>query len=294
MPRRSSRGRRRDRASSPACRRRSVALRRFPIVDVRRLIEGPVTHPRWPAADAAERVTGCAWGVATSGSTGGRKTVLLTDASVAHVTDAVQGIVGYRPCNQIHGGSHSATPLVSALARDDFRSLPRSADRRAHREGAVALDRRGNRPSDDFVEAPVAPRRRLPSGRSRTLVTLAGQGTNAETRTRFAAAAGGARFVSFYGLTEATTRVLWSDHDEFFGDARTTGRPIRGVRASNGTPKASSGSTARMSRPGLRRRPRRHERPLPGRQAPHGRLLRRRRRRLLLSRASRRRVQTPR
>src|SRR3984957_12513812 len=45
-----------------------------------------------------------AWGVATSGSSGPPKTVVLTESSVAHVTAAIQDLVRYNAQDRIHGG----------------------------------------------------------------------------------------------------------------------------------------------------------------------------------------------
>src|SRR5262249_2696180 len=63
------------------------------------------------------------------------------------------------------------------------------------------------------------------------LVTLAGQATNPADRRAFSRALPKTEFVHFYGLTEATTRVLWLPAEEFLSNIESTGRAIPGVHA---------------------------------------------------------------
>jgi acyl-CoA synthetase (AMP-forming)/AMP-acid ligase II/acyl carrier protein len=172
-----------------------------------------------------------AWGVATSGSSGRRKTVVLTESGVGHVTAAVQEIAGYAEDDRIHGGlplhhTYGLSQLWLAMASGACLYLPAGLSTEKNLEtwmgGATIL--------------PTIPSKlrllfQMGYRASARLVTLSGQDADPETRKLFASSAGNARFVGFYGLTESTTRVLWARHDEYLGDARATGRPIRGVHA---------------------------------------------------------------
>ena len=65
-------------------------------------IEALFTDPGPPLSGPVEGASS-AWGINTSGSSGPPKTVVLTEDSVAHVTAAVQEIVGYRQDDRVHG-----------------------------------------------------------------------------------------------------------------------------------------------------------------------------------------------
>ena len=172
-----------------------------------------------------------AWGVATSGSSGPPKTVVLTESSVAHVTAAIQERVRYTPQDRVHGGlplhhTYGLSQLWLAMVSGACLYLPgeqpTQAGLRRWLGGATVLPT-------------IPPKLRLlyelgarPEAR---LITLAGQDADPDTRKLFASSQSSATYLYFYGLTEATTRVLWLGHEEFFQRPRATGRPIRGVRA---------------------------------------------------------------
>lgn len=172
-----------------------------------------------------------AWGIATSGSTGPPRTVVLTERSVAHVTAAVQERVRYTPHDRIHGGlplhhTYGLSQLWLAIASGACLYLPGIHPTKGGLSrwlgGATVLP---TIPSKLRLLCEIGAR---PDAR---LVTLAGQEADSDARAFFASRMPHSRFVYFYGLTEATTRVLWLDHDEFLQRPRATGRPIRGVHA---------------------------------------------------------------
>ncbi|HEY1724558.1 MAG TPA: condensation domain-containing protein [Steroidobacteraceae bacterium] len=172
-----------------------------------------------------------AWGVATSGSSGPPKTVVLTESSVAHVSAAIQELVRYTPQDRIHGGlplyhTYGLSQLWLAMVSGACLYLPGGQPTRAGLSrwlgGATVLPT--SAPKLKFLyELGARPDVRL--------ITLAGQSAEPDTRKLFASVQSSATFMYFYGLTEASTRVLWLGHEEFFQRPRATGRPIRGVRA---------------------------------------------------------------
>lgn len=172
-----------------------------------------------------------AWGVATSGSSGPPKTVVLTESSVAHVTAAIQELVQYTPQDRVHGGlplhhTYGLSQLWLAMASGACLYLP----------GGQATQAGLRRWLGDSTVLPTIPSKlrllcELGARPEARLITLAGQGADPETRALFASSQSSARYLYFYGLTEATTRVLWLGHEEFFQRTHATGRPIRGVRA---------------------------------------------------------------
>ncbi|HEV2978627.1 MAG TPA: condensation domain-containing protein [Casimicrobiaceae bacterium] len=194
-------------------------------VDVGALFVEPGPSP--PIA----RGSGSAWGVATSGSSGAPKTVVLTENSVAHVTAAIQERVRYTAQDRVHGGlplhhTYGLSQLWLAMATGACLYLPGGQPTQAGLPrwlgGATVLP---TIPSKlrFLYELGARPEARL--------ITLAGQGAEPDTRKLFASSRSSATYLYFYGLTEASTRVLWLGHEEFFQRPRATGRPIRGVRA---------------------------------------------------------------
>lgn len=172
-----------------------------------------------------------AWGVATSGSSGPPKTVVLTESSVAHVTTAIQERVRYTPQDRVHGGlplhhTYGLSQLWLAMASGACLYLPGGQPTQASLSrwlgGATVLPTIP--PKLRFLyELGARPEARL--------ITLAGQSAEPDTRKLFASVQSSATYMYFYGLTEASTRVLWLGHEEFLQRPRATGRPIRGVRA---------------------------------------------------------------
>jgi acyl-CoA synthetase (AMP-forming)/AMP-acid ligase II/acyl carrier protein len=172
-----------------------------------------------------------AWGVATSGSSGSPKTVVLTERSVAHVTAAIQDLVCYTPQDRVHGGlplhhTYGLSQLWLAMVSGACLYLPGGQPTQAGLSrwlgGATVLP---TIPSKlrFLYELGARPEARL--------ITLAGQSADHDTRKLFASVQSSATYMYFYGLTEASTRALWLGHEEFFQRPRATGRPIRGVRA---------------------------------------------------------------
>lgn len=193
-------------------------------------IDALFTDPGPPLSDSVERASS-AWGVNTSGSSGPPKTVVLTEDSVAHVTAAVQELVGYKQDDRIHGAmplhhTYGLSQLWLAMASGACLYLPggqpKLSDLGRWLGGCTVLP---------TIAAKLRSLHELGARPDVRLITLAGQGVDADTRALFARQQPRSRFVYFYGLTEATTRVLWLGHDEFFQRPRATGRPIRGVRA---------------------------------------------------------------
>ncbi len=172
-----------------------------------------------------------AWGVATSGSSGPPKTVVLTESSVAHVSAAIQEIAQYSPHDRVHGGlplhhTYGLSQLWLAVASGACLYLP----------GGQPTQAGLSRWLGGSTVLPTIPSKlrllyELGARPEARLITLAGQGAEPDTRTLFASSQSAATYLYFYGLTEATTRVLWLGHEEFFQRPRATGRPIRGVRA---------------------------------------------------------------
>ncbi len=205
-----------------------VAVGRVPgvdAIDVGALFVEPA--PPIPVA----RGGASAWGVATSGSSGPPKTVVLTENSVAHVTAAIQELVRYTPQDRVHGGlplhhTYGLSQLWLAIASGACLYLPggqpTQAGLRRWLGGATVLP---TIPSKLRLLYELGAR---PEAR---LITLAGQAAEPDTRKLLASWQLSSTYLYFYGLTEATTRVLWLGHEEFFQRPRATGRPIRGVRA---------------------------------------------------------------
>ena len=172
-----------------------------------------------------------AWGVATSGSSGPPKTVVLTESSVAHVTATIQDLVRYTPQDRVHGAlplhhTYGLSQLWLAMVSGACLYLPGGQPTQAGLSrwlgGATVL--------------PTIPSKlrflyELGARPDARLITLAGQSADQDTRKLFASVQSSATYMYFYGLTEASTRVLWLGHEEFFQRPRATGRPIRGVRA---------------------------------------------------------------
>jgi acyl-CoA synthetase (AMP-forming)/AMP-acid ligase II/acyl carrier protein len=169
-------------------------------------------------------------GVATSGSSGPPKTVVLTESSVAHVTAAIQDLVRYNAQDRIHGGlplhhTYGLSQLWLAMVSGACLYLPGGQPTQAGLSrwlgGATVLPTISSR-LRFLYELGARPDARL--------ITLAGQSAGPETRQLFASVHSTATYMYFYGLTEASTRVLWLGHEEFFQRPRATGRPIPGVR----------------------------------------------------------------
>jgi acyl-CoA synthetase (AMP-forming)/AMP-acid ligase II/acyl carrier protein len=205
-----------------------VAAGRVPGVDT--IDVGALFVESGPSLPIAQGSTS-AWGVATSGSSGPPKTVVLTESSVAHVTAAIQERVRYTPQDRVHGGlplhhTYGLSQLWLAMVSGACLYLPGGQPTQAGLPrwlgGATILP---TIPSKlrFLYELGARPEARL--------ITLAGQGAEPDTRKLFASSRSSATFLYFYGLTEASTRVLWLGHEEFFQRPRATGRPIRGVRA---------------------------------------------------------------
>lgn len=173
-----------------------------------------------------------AWGVSTSGSSGAPKTVILTERSVAHVTDAIQELVHYTPQDRVHGGlplfhTYGLSQLWLTMASGACLylpgCLPTQTGMRRWLGGTTVLP---------TIASKLRYLYELDARVDARLITLAGQGADPDTRQLLQSSGASSRFVYFYGLTEATTRVLSLGHEEFFQRPRVTGRPIRGVRAS--------------------------------------------------------------
>ena len=205
-----------------------VAAGRVPgvdAIDVAALLDEP--GPSLPTVQGSA----CAWGVATSGSSGPPKTVVLTESSVAHVTAAIQDLVRYTPQDRVHGGlplhhTYGLSQLWLAMVSGACLYLPGGQPTKAGLSrwlgGATVLPTIASR-LRFLYELGARPDARL--------ITLAGQSAEQETRKLFASVHSTASYMYFYGLTEASTRVLWLGHEEFFQRPRATGRPIPGVRA---------------------------------------------------------------
>jgi acyl-CoA synthetase (AMP-forming)/AMP-acid ligase II/acyl carrier protein len=205
-----------------------VALGRMPGVDA--VDVGALLDESSPSLPIVQGSTS-AWGVATSGSSGPPKTVVLTDSSVAHVTAAIQDLVRYTPQDRVHGGlplhhTYGLSQLWLAMVSGACLYLPGGQPTKAGLSrwlgGATVL--------------PTIPSKlrflyELGARPDARLITLAGQSADQDTRKLFASVQSSATYMYFYGLTEASTRVLWLGHEEFFQRPRATGRPIRGVRA---------------------------------------------------------------
>jgi nonribosomal peptide synthetase MxcG len=170
------------------------------------------------------------WGLSTSGTSGQSRTVVLRLESVAHITQSIQGLIGYQeadrilccpPFHHIYGLSQ----LWLALRARALLLIPPSPllpgdivswSRQATLVAAIPAFAR------QMMEAPSRPAPRL--------VTLSGQATIPGDRLALAAAFPGTQFLQFYGLTEAF-RSLWLSSDEFTRYPEATGRPTPGMSA---------------------------------------------------------------
>lgn len=202
------------------------AIQGIDTIDIDALFAEPGSPLSGPVEGASS-----AWGVNTSGSSGPPKTVILTEDSVAHVTAAVQELVEYKQDDRVHGAlplyhTYGLSQLWLAMASGACLYLPCGQPTRAN------LDRwLGGCTVLPTIATKLRSLLEIGARSNVRLITLAGQGADADTRALFAKQQPHSRFIHFYGLTEATTRVLWLGHDEFFQRPRATGRPIRGVRA---------------------------------------------------------------
>lgn len=167
-----------------------------------------------------------AWAVATSGSTGAPKTALLNAAGVDFVASTVCRLLGLGPEDHILSPlplEHSYGLSQLWLAAHAGCCLVRPASAFPGDLAAVA------RAGEVFAAVPATLRARLRAAPDRPprLVTLAGQDLPLAERRAFAAAWPQTRFVLFYGLTEATSRVSWLPPERFTEDL--TGLPLPGV-----------------------------------------------------------------
>ncbi len=170
-----------------------------------------------------------ALGVATSGSTGAQRVVVLAEAGVAFVTDVLDRICGYRPGDRVlcplplHH-TYGLSQLWLSLRAGAVLVLPQgpvlAGDLARHAETATVLPAVSTLVRS-LLATGARPRLRL--------VTLAGQATSPADRARFAAALPDTAFVVYYGQTEATTRILWLPPEEFLLRAESAGRPIPGI-----------------------------------------------------------------
>jgi acyl-CoA synthetase (AMP-forming)/AMP-acid ligase II len=179
----------------------------------------------------ASSPSGHAWAVSTSGSGGVARAVVLTEQSVDHVTESVHSILGYQATERVlcplplHH-TYGLSQLWLTLRSGATLVLPRSpllpADLARWAMGVTVLPTIA--PSLRALLSVAAPSQIR-------LLTLAGQNTDPPDRELFSRKLPNTRFVNFYGLTEASTRVLWLAGEEFLTRPRATGRPIPGVRA---------------------------------------------------------------
>jgi acyl-CoA synthetase (AMP-forming)/AMP-acid ligase II len=212
----------------PALKARAVisdgAVQEAGVLDLTGLLReaaGPLRPQEGPAES---------WGLSTSGTSGLPRTVVLRRESVAHITESIQGLAGYRetdrilccpPFHHIYGLSQLWLALRSRalLLIPPSPMLPGdilSWSRQATLVAAIPAFVR------HMMAAPERPTPRL--------VTLAGQATIPEDRLAFAAAFPDTQFLQFYGLTEAF-RSLWLPADEFTRYPEATGRPTPGMSA---------------------------------------------------------------
>jgi acyl-CoA synthetase (AMP-forming)/AMP-acid ligase II len=165
--------------------------------------------------------------VAPSGSTGRPRWVALADEGVAHVTDCVVGALALRPGEALFCGvplrhSYGLTQLWACLRARATLVLPRlplvGRDWEAARGAAIVA---GIPPQiGAWAAVGLAPR----------AFTLAGQATLPHQREQLAAFAPSTDAHLFYGLTEATSRVLALAPALARLPGHQTGTPIAGVR----------------------------------------------------------------
>lgn len=172
-----------------------------------------------------------AWGIATSGTTGPPRVVLIGEDGVAFVTDAVDRLAGYQPgervlCPLPLHHTYGLSQLWLCLRAGAILRLPRAPVL----PGDLAREAEH---ADVLATVSTTARQLLSTGaRPRLrLVTLAGQETLPEDRARFAQALPETAFVVYYGQTEATTRVLWLPPEDFTRHPDAAGVPLPGVDA---------------------------------------------------------------
>jgi acyl-CoA synthetase (AMP-forming)/AMP-acid ligase II len=212
--------------------RASVCARLHPRAVLARAEAGPVAAVgiELPTDWTAREPIAAAWGIQTSGSTGTPKTVLLTELSAASITAWSGDTIGYRADDRVY----SPLSLHHILGLSQiWVSL---------RAGATLVLPPPGQQAGNFVawakDATLLPGVPLfvrwlckasdkPALR---VVTLGGQPTIPEDRTRFAAAFPRTEFFNIYGLTEAF-RAIWLHPDEFVSRPEASGRPATGMRA---------------------------------------------------------------
>jgi len=173
---------------------------------------------------------GVAWGIRTSGSTGKAKTVLLSEDTVAAITESSRTLLGYSGDDRVHSPlpfHHilGLSQLWVTLRAGALLVIPRAALSPAE---LVAWAR-------DATIFPAIPlyMRWLSKSATRPAfrtVTLGGQPTLPADRRQFAEAFPRTAFFNVYGLTEAF-RALWLHPDEFVSEVEATGRPFPGMTA---------------------------------------------------------------
>ena len=194
-----------------------IAAGGLPLVGVRAGNEPP---PSWTPPGRLSLA------VPTSGSTGTPRWVALSAGGIAHVAACVVDILGLRPGERLFcplplAHSYGLTQLWCCLRARATLVLPRRP--LLGRDWAAAGDCAVIAAIAPWAEAMVAARV------SPRAVTLAGQATPPAARRRLAAAMPSTEFHVFYGLTEATSRVLALPPGRFLDAELAVGVPLAGT-----------------------------------------------------------------
>lgn len=170
--------------------------------------------------------TGATLAVATSGSTGAPRWAALSPGGIEYVAERIVGTLGLRPGERLFcplplRHTYGLSQLWACLRARATLVLPRlpllGRDWEAARGAAVVAAIPAH--VDALLAAGLRPR----------ALTLAGQATPVSARRRLDAGLPGVDKHVFYGLTEATTRVLALPPAEFMSRPEATGRPLQGT-----------------------------------------------------------------
>ncbi len=169
---------------------------------------------------------GTSLAVATSGSTGAPRWAALSPAGVEYVTERIVATLGLQPGERLFcpvplRHTYGLSQLWACLRARATLVMPRLP--------LLGLDWQGARGAEVVAAIPAQVDALLAAGLRPRAITLAGQSTPVSARRRMDAALPGVEKHVFYGLTEATTRVLALPPGEFMSRPEATGRALPGT-----------------------------------------------------------------
>ncbi|MBM4369325.1 MAG: long-chain fatty acid--CoA ligase [Deltaproteobacteria bacterium] len=177
-------------------------------------------------ANAPWTPPGAALAVATSGSTGAPRWAALSRGGIEYVAERIVGTLGLRTgeslfCPLPLRHTYGLSQLWACLRARATLVLPRLP--------LIGRDWEAARDAGVLAAIPAQVEGILAAGLRPRALTLAGQATPVSTRRRLDAALPMTEKHVFYGLTEATSRVLALPPGEFLSRPEAAGRPLPGT-----------------------------------------------------------------